>query len=162
MGAYNKPYVENMDSLTRNYIKSLEDTIDRQQISVEKFTDVIKKLDSLNLNISIQDASNLINPYSFVKWLDSSQYWKKTESLEDYQYTKCVYKYHAEDRFIVIFVPPKKDLTDPKFTRSVTDAFSEVARLCKTISIYKTKNTECRKMSMGIITLLIEILEQEE
>lgn len=86
-----------MRHIDEQYVKVLEKAIECQQVRVDKYGEFIKRLDKLNIKMSMQECSQFIQPEAFVKWLESGNTWSVVHSSENADGTTKTFQLNTKD-----------------------------------------------------------------
>jgi hypothetical protein len=131
-----------------DYVKKLERTIARQQEQVDKYSMFIKRLDELNIKMSMQDCSQFLKPEAFIKWLESSSSWKTYETMIDAHGTTKRFM-HPDGRFITLLVKYNDKAHHHEYLMGVINAFQHVWDMWM------------MEKKGHVISLIIDIMEYE-
>ena len=139
-----------MPNYDEDYVKDLERTIARQQEQVDKYSMFIKRLDELNIKMSVQDCSQFIKPEAFIKWLEHSSTWKLFDTAEDAHGKTSRFR-HANGRGFSILVKAYDRGAEQSRLLDVISAFQHVWDTW----LYDHKGS-------GVISLIVSIMEYED
>lgn len=139
-----------MTNYDEAYVKDLERQIDRQQEQVDKYSTFIKRLDELNIKMSMQDCSQFIKPEAFIKWLENNPTWKMYHKVEDSTGTIERFQ-HENGRGFSILVNGYDKRWESARDKDIINAFQHVWDTW----LYDNKG-------FGCISLIIGIMEYED
>lgn len=132
-----------------DYIKKLERTISLQQEQVDKYSEFIKRLDELNIKMSMQDCSQFIKPEAFIKWLENGNTWKMVDKSTDDRGTVKKFS-HPAGRVISLLVSYNHKNSFHEYQTAVIMAFQ---------CVWDMWMMEKRG---HVISLIIDIMEYED
>jgi len=134
-----------------DYVKDLERQIERQQEQVDKYSMFIKRLDELNIKMSMQDCSQFIKPGAFIRWLENSNTWKLTAIHKDAYGTTKRFTNIKIGRSFTILTEYTHESQKEMYLRNIIDAFQ---------CVWDVRHMEhCGKF---IVSLIVEIMEYED